>query len=153
LIPVDFGDWPGRIVFGAGAVGRLGELVERCGGKRALVLCGATVSRGEMLAKVKAGLGDKLAAVFAEVQSHTPIEMVDRALAQFRASGADAIVTVGGGSAIDAGKAISVMLAARALGARHGRLLKYMHSGHISGDMSGVVGYLAGAFGTFTDVN
>jgi alcohol dehydrogenase class IV len=111
LIPVDFGDWPGRIVFGAGAVGRLGELVERCGGKRALVLCGATVSRGEMLAKVKAGLGDKLAAVFAEVQSHTPIEMVDRALAQFRASGADAIVTVGGGSAIDAGKAISVMLA------------------------------------------
>ena len=51
------------------------------------------------------------------------------------------------------GPAISVMLAARALGARHGRLLKYMHSGQISGDMSGVVGYLAGAFGTFTDVH
>lgn len=51
------------------------------------------------------------------------------------------------------GPAISVMLAARALGARHGRLLKYMHSGQISGDMSGVVGYLAAAFGTFTDVH
>jgi len=51
------------------------------------------------------------------------------------------------------GPAISVMLAARALGARHGRVLKYMHSGQISGDMSGVVGYLAGAFGTFTDVH
>jgi len=50
------------------------------------------------------------------------------------------------------GPAISVMLAARARGARHGRVLKYMHSGMISGDMSGVVGYVAGAFGTFTDV-
>jgi alcohol dehydrogenase class IV len=111
VIPVDFGDWPGRIVFGAGAVGRLAELVERVGGRRALVLCGTTVAGGEMLTKVKAGLGETLAAVFPEVQSHTPIEMVARALDQFRSSGADVIVTVGGGSAIDAGKAIAVMLA------------------------------------------
>jgi hypothetical protein len=47
------------------------------------------------------------------------------------------------------GPAISVMLAARARGAHQGRALKYMHSGMISGDMSGVVGYLAGAFGNF----
>lgn len=51
------------------------------------------------------------------------------------------------------GPAIAVMLAARARGARQGRALKYMHSGQISGDMSGVVGYLAGAFGNFTDVH
>jgi AmmeMemoRadiSam system protein B len=51
------------------------------------------------------------------------------------------------------GPAIAVMLAARARGARHGRALKYMHSGQISGDLSGVVGYLAGAFGNFTDVH
>ena len=50
------------------------------------------------------------------------------------------------------GPALSVMLAAKARGARHGRVLKYMHSGMISGDNSGVVGYLAGAFGNFTDV-
>jgi AmmeMemoRadiSam system protein B len=47
------------------------------------------------------------------------------------------------------GPAIAVMLAARARGARHGRVLKYMHSGQISGDNAGVVGYLAGALGTF----
>jgi AmmeMemoRadiSam system protein B len=51
------------------------------------------------------------------------------------------------------GPAIAVMMAARARGARHGRVLKYMHSGEISGDNSGVVGYLAGAMGTFTDVH
>lgn len=51
------------------------------------------------------------------------------------------------------GPAIAVMMAARARGARHGRVLKYMHSGEISGDNSGVVGYLAGALGSFTDVH
>ena len=51
------------------------------------------------------------------------------------------------------GPAIAVMLAARAKGARHGRVLKYMHSGQISGDNSSVVGYLAAALGTFTDVH
>jgi AmmeMemoRadiSam system protein B len=47
------------------------------------------------------------------------------------------------------GPMISVMLAARAMGARAGRALKYAHSGDITGDRSGVVGYLAAAFGSF----
>jgi AmmeMemoRadiSam system protein B len=47
------------------------------------------------------------------------------------------------------GPAISVLMAARALGARSARVLKYGHSGEISGDNSGVVGYLAAAVGTF----
>lgn len=45
------------------------------------------------------------------------------------------------------GAAIAVMLAARQLGAREGRVLKYGHSGEISGDHQAVVGYLAAAFG------
>jgi MEMO1 family protein len=51
------------------------------------------------------------------------------------------------------GPIISVMRAARSRGARHGRVLKYGHSGEVSGDNSGVVGYLAAAFGAFTDVH
>lgn len=51
------------------------------------------------------------------------------------------------------GPAISVMRAARARGASDGRVLRYMHSGEISGDNSGVVGYLAAAMGTFRDVH
>ena len=47
------------------------------------------------------------------------------------------------------GPAIAVMLAARRLGARHGRVLKYAHSGDISGDHDAVVGYAAAAFGDF----
>ena len=47
------------------------------------------------------------------------------------------------------GPAIAVMMAARQLGAADARVLKYAHSGEVSGDYSGVVGYLAAAFGTF----
>jgi AmmeMemoRadiSam system protein B len=47
------------------------------------------------------------------------------------------------------GPAISVLLAARELGARDARVLKYAHSGEISGDYDGVVGYMAAAIGTF----
>lgn len=51
------------------------------------------------------------------------------------------------------GPAIAVMYAARAVGALQGRVLKYGHSGEVSGDNTGVVGYLAAAFGTFTDAH
>jgi hypothetical protein len=48
------------------------------------------------------------------------------------------------------GAAIAVMMAARQLGATDARILKYAHSGEVSGDYSGVVGYLAAAFGRFS---
>ena len=47
------------------------------------------------------------------------------------------------------GPAIAVMKAAIGLGAREGRVLKYAHSGEVSGDYDGVVGYLSAAFGRF----
>ena len=45
------------------------------------------------------------------------------------------------------GAAIAVMMAARQLGAREAHVLKYAHSGEVSGDYDGVVGYLAAAMG------
>lgn len=47
------------------------------------------------------------------------------------------------------GPAIAVMMAAHALGARDARVLRYAHSGHVSGDYTGVVGYLAAVLGAF----
>jgi AmmeMemoRadiSam system protein B len=47
------------------------------------------------------------------------------------------------------GPTVSVMRAARQLGARDARVLKYGDSGDISGDKDAVVGYLAAVFGTF----
>jgi MEMO1 family protein len=47
------------------------------------------------------------------------------------------------------GPALSVMMAARMLGARAARVLRYGHSGEVSRDFDGVVGYMAAALGTF----
>ena len=47
------------------------------------------------------------------------------------------------------GPTVSVMLAAKALGARDARVLKYGDSGDVSGDKDAVVGYMAAAFGSF----
>jgi AmmeMemoRadiSam system protein B len=47
------------------------------------------------------------------------------------------------------GPVVSVMQAARALGARDSRVLRYADSGDVSGDKSQVVGYASAAFGTF----
>ncbi len=51
------------------------------------------------------------------------------------------------------GAIIAVMMAAKARGAKAARVLKYAHSGDVSGDNSGVVGYLAGACGDFLDAH
>ena len=44
------------------------------------------------------------------------------------------------------GPILSVMLAAKALGANRGKVLKYLNSGDVTGDRSRVVGYGAGVF-------
>src|SRR5438477_391430 len=52
------------------------------------------------------------------------------------------------GHACGGGPLVSVMVAARTLGARDAVVLRYGDSGDVSGDKTAVVGYLAAAFGT-----
>ncbi len=47
------------------------------------------------------------------------------------------------------GPIVSMMLAARGLGARESRVLRYADSGDVSGDKTAVVGYLAAVVGAF----
>ncbi|HVH28222.1 MAG TPA: AmmeMemoRadiSam system protein B [Vicinamibacterales bacterium] len=51
------------------------------------------------------------------------------------------------------GPTVAVMRAARDLGGRQARVLRYADSGDVSGDKQSVVGYLAAALGTFTGAN
>lgn len=44
------------------------------------------------------------------------------------------------------GPVVTIMLAAKMLGANHGKVLKYANSGDVTGDRSRVVGYAAGVF-------
>lgn len=104
-------DWPKRVCFGPGSLAQLPRLMDELRAKRAMVACGRSVAGGEMLRKVRAALGERLAGVFAAVTAHTPYESVQQAAALFKSLGADTVVSVGGGSAIDCGKGIALLSA------------------------------------------
>ena len=103
--------WPKELHFERGGTERLGALFDRLGASRALVVCGKTVAGGSIGAQVRAALGARVAALYDGVLPHTPLATVEAAAELFRASGADALISVGGGSATDTAKAVAVRLA------------------------------------------
>ena len=97
---------PSRVVFGVGSRDRLAEEVERLGRSRVfLITDSATKPVADEMAEA---LGGRFAAVFSDVQQHVPIEAVAGVRDAARTSGADCIVTVGGGSTTGYGKAIAL---------------------------------------------
>lgn len=107
--PVTVGIWPNRMILGEGSMGALGALLDDFGASRALVLCGNTVASGSLLVTTRAALGERYCGVFDRVGAHTPLTMVEEVVAMVRATKADAVITVGGGSAIDAGKGVMLL--------------------------------------------
>ena len=103
--------WPRRVHYGAGSLSRLGSIVQYLGGKRVMVICGQTVAGGVMLEQVKSALGVHYAGAFTDVRAQTPLPELSRAAAQVQKLGADTVVSVGGGSAIDAAKGVALYLA------------------------------------------
>ena len=108
--PFAFARMP-EIHFGAGMLSRLPSLI-RQRGQRILLVTGSSSFRKsahcERLLKV---LGEAGITVFQVAVSGEPSPaFVDETVARYRAESPDWVVSIGGGSAIDAGKAISAML-------------------------------------------
>ena len=97
---------PGRVVFGVGALDRLGEELARLGARRVLLVASKRVA--DDLAE---RLGDRYAATCSEIVQHVPVEVAERATALAREVAADALVAVGGGSAVGLAKAVALDLA------------------------------------------
>jgi maleylacetate reductase len=94
-----------RVLLGAGRVGELASELDRLGVDRVLFVC--TASGRTRYAAIIDRLGARCAAVFAGAEPHCPEPVAKAALAAFEASGADGVVTVGGGSTIGLGKFIA----------------------------------------------
>lgn len=90
-------------------------------------------------------LSHYLEATLAAAMDRTVIDLVDR----FDPEGLLAEVLAKPDHACGGGPIVAVMLAARSLGARAGRVLRYADSGDVSGNKTAVVGYMAAAFGVF----
>lgn len=96
-----------QIVFGDGAIARLPELLKAVGARRVLLVTTAGRAHSADGEQVTRTLGRLLASTFAEVTSHVPAPLVQAALLQARRDGVDAIVSFGGGSCADLGKAVA----------------------------------------------
>ncbi|WP_119071703.1 iron-containing alcohol dehydrogenase [Aggregatilinea lenta] len=97
----------GRIVFGPGMLKEAGPLAATLG-RRAFVVTGANVDRAQPLLNtlVAAGLTTAVFPVSGEPTTHLAQDGADAA----RAFGAELVIGFGGGSALDAGKAIAALV-------------------------------------------
>jgi alcohol dehydrogenase class IV len=97
---------PARVVFGAGAVERLPEEVDRLGVRRVLILC--TQGQRGLAEEIAGRLGGRVAGVFDRAAMHVPVERAEEARGTAASLGADACLAVGGGSTIGLAKAIAL---------------------------------------------
>ncbi|WP_350280349.1 maleylacetate reductase [Kribbella sp. HUAS MG21] len=97
---------PGRVVFGAGTLDRVGAEVEALGVRRVLVI--ATKSARAAADAVESQLGDRFAGRIDGVTQHVPTELADQARTKAHTTQADAVIAIGGGSATGLAKAIAL---------------------------------------------
>ena len=95
-----------QLLFGAGSVRQLRDLLRTLGLRRVLLITTAGRAASDDGDKVRKALGPALASELAEIESHVPAPVVQRAVQQARRDGIDGVVSFGGGSCADAGKAV-----------------------------------------------
>ncbi|HUR58983.1 MAG TPA: iron-containing alcohol dehydrogenase [Opitutaceae bacterium] len=107
----------GRIIFGAGALAEIPAFVRDLG-RRPLVVTGRDPRRAERLLALLASAG--VAPHIFAVAQEPSIDDVNRGTAEGRSAECDCVIGFGGGSALDAGKAIAALLT------NGGELLDYL---------------------------
>ncbi len=101
-----------RLFCGSDSLKMLPRELDRLKSQRAAVFCGGTVARSpDLLGAVREILGPRCVAVFDRVRPHSPVESVQDGADMLRESQADAVIAIGGGSAIVTARAASILVA------------------------------------------
>jgi maleylacetate reductase len=95
-----------QIRFGPGAVRDLPQIASELGRRRMMFVTTRGRRESEAGARLMASLGSALVSVFDGVRSHVPKSAVDAALEQAKRDTVDCVVSFGGGSCADLGKAV-----------------------------------------------
>jgi homogentisate 1,2-dioxygenase len=93
------------VVFGAGSSAAILQEIEALGVEKVLVV--STPGRTKEAEALAARLGPRSAGVLATAREHVPAELVASARPELERSGADAVLALGGGSAIGLAKALA----------------------------------------------
>ncbi len=101
-----------EVVFGTPAAEAVAGQMDRLHANSAFLMVSGTLSREtDEIEKIRKRLGPRCVGIFDAMPPHTPREAVIAATEQARATRADLIVTVGGGSITDGAKAVQLCLA------------------------------------------
>lgn len=104
--------WPGQVHAGFGAAGLLAENVAKQGATAVFLITDAGVRQAGLLNAIESSLAAANIAVTLtdQIPGNPDVASVDKAAAAYRASNAQLIVAVGGGSVIDAAKAVRLLV-------------------------------------------
>lgn len=106
MTPFTYAALPVRVVFGTGTTAQIPAELARLGRSRAMVV--STPEQHDTAVGIASLLGGAAAGLFAQAAMHTPVDVTAAAIEKAALLEADAIVSVGGGSAIGLGKAIAL---------------------------------------------
>ena len=97
---------------GAGAINAIADEIKARGFKKALVASDPDLIKFGVTGKVTAVLDNAGIAydIFSDIKPNPTIENVQAGVAAFKASGADCIVAIGGGSSMDTAKAVGIII-------------------------------------------
>ncbi len=101
---------PTKVIAGHGVLSSISREVTLLGCKRALLMTDPGVAKAGLADLARNALADFCVGVFGNIAQDTDLATVDAAAAMARNLGVDCIVSVGGGSVIDTGKALCVTL-------------------------------------------
>ncbi len=102
---------PSRILTGSGAALGVGTALRAIGGRHALIVSDAFILAGHAARAVVSAISDAglRATVFDRIDGEPTVRVVEAAHAVAGAAGVDAIVGLGGGSAMDVAKAVAIL--------------------------------------------
>lgn len=102
---------PKSIVTGPGCRSEILAELDRVGASRVVVVCGKSLkAKTSFVDELTAALGERLIALFDNVEPNTPVASVHRAAEMLVSKAPDAVVSMGGGAVHDFAKAIAVMV-------------------------------------------
>ncbi|MCI5587993.1 MAG: iron-containing alcohol dehydrogenase [Lachnospiraceae bacterium] len=102
---------PQNITVGKGSVKNIKDITIKLGGKHAMIISGPNLKKMGIVDKVAGYLKEAGIDVddFTDIEANPSVTTVEKATEQFKSSGADFIVTLGGGSPMDVAKAVGVV--------------------------------------------
>jgi alcohol dehydrogenase len=103
---------PAELVFGLGSVKQIGEKSKKLGATRVLVVTDKVLNQNGLVNRVVAPLRDSdlVVDVIDEVVPEPPFENLDEIASKIKDKGYDLFIGLGGGSALDVTKVLSIMM-------------------------------------------